>query len=764
LVAGQAPRYLLGASNRYNGGNTQLGQVAWIYDWQNNTTTRVGLNSAETFTSTGSYRSSLSSTTPATIVDGTAYLLGRNDTSRFFNGTNYMSEAVWLHNLGTGVTTRLGFTTGDFAQSGSDFGPNSIELGVESGKVIGRSDLLNSGKTFGGSDSWVYDIATGTTTLIGLRGGAYEAVPDVSLRNYARYKLAGKVAGETRLYENSLYGNHTWVYDIASDTTSRIGLRGGIYAGWGSAGQTENQNILGTRTLRNAAGDVSNYFLGASNTSSSTGDAWVHDVATGTDTALVPTGSIYTLTSGLGTTNYGVGGTYWSAVGSFNNVGFGLATSYNLVNDARTAQAFDRVALLGWTPGLGVFRMGLFSGTEFVSSSGAVSTSAPGAGSLFGLTEADAGWHSGTSVRYNGGASQVGQAAWLASLVTGQTYRVGLWNGADGLTGNEFTSSGGVQSSAFASQSVTRGTSNRYNGGASQLGQATWVKVGGTGTLADAHATAPVTARVGLWNGADGLAGDEFSQANGTQVSTFGFSFSDGVAIFGTSNRYNGGSTQLGQAAWVADRRDGSTLRVGLTDDLHTADNNTQSSTVSAVAPASLASGLGYWGTSVRYDGNTAVGQTAWFRNTLNNFSLDVAIDVRESDGYSFNTIAGTGIRAGEFMIYGTYERLDNAGVSLGTYVYLWSQTGGIVELDIALGGFATDDITEANISRYLSTLDAPVFIGSGLVDGINGSTSNWIVAVGATPVPEPSTYGLILGGLALAGAAVRRRMKKQAA
>ncbi len=762
VVAGQAPRYLLGTSTRYNGGPTGKGGVAWIYDWQANTQTRLGLTTPDMTNGDGFYSSYLSQNSPGAVIGGSTYLLGRNSISVLVGGSNYMGEAVWLHNLGTGTTTRLGFTTGEFAQSGGDFGPNSVEFGIESGRVLGQSGLLNAGKSFGGTDSWVHDIATGTTTLIGLRGGIYEAAPTTSLRNYGRHRLAGKIGGTTDFYDNGAYGSHTWVYDIATDTTTKIGLMGAAYEGWGTS-SSNGQKIMGTRIVRNAAGDTFNYLHGTAGTSFTTGDAWLHNVDTGANLALVPTGDIYTLSSGLRTSNY-VSSTGWNSVGGISTASFGLATSYTLVNDARTAAAFDRVAILAWTPDLGVFRVGLFTGSEFVSSSGAMSSSIPpSSGASFGLVEAEAGWMAGTSARYNGGAGQVGQAAWLASLISGQTYRVGLWNGADGLTGNEFASSGGIQHSEFSNQSQTRGISRRYNGGASQVGQAAWVKVGGTGTLAAAHAAAPVTARVGLWNGTGGLSGNEFTHADGTQHSEFGFLFGDGSVVHGLSRRYNGGSAQLGQAAWVADRRVGSTLRVGLTDDLHTADNGTQSSAVSVSGLASAASGIISWGTSARYNGDSAVGQTAWYLDTLTNFSKEIAIDVRAGDGYSFNTIGGTATRGTEFMIYGTYERLDNAGASLGTYVYLWSQAGGVVELDIDLGGFAADDITAAAVSRYLNTLDTPVFVGTGLVDGVTGSTSNWIVAVGATPVPEPSTYGLILGGLALAGAAARRRTRKAA-
>lgn len=70
---------------------------------------------------------------------------------------------------------------------------------------------------------------------------------------------------------------------------------------------------------------------------------------------------------------------------------------------------------------------------------------------------------------------------------------------------------------------------------------------------------------------------------------------------------------------------------------------------------------------------------------------------------------------------------------------------------------YATAD--ELNASGY-------TFISNRRSSNGGASWSNFLVpfsaeiSASAAPIPEPSTYGMILGGLALAGAAIRRRQK----
>lgn len=121
-----------------------------------------------------------------------------------------------------------------------------------------------------------------------------------------------------------------------------------------------------------------------------------------------------------------------------------------------------------------------------------------------------------------------------------------------------------------------------------------------------------------------------------------------------------------------------------------------------------------------------------------------------------------------------TFTVTDTVGVNLDAIISSISRTAdtGLDITGLALYG-ASDNLISSGASMSSGTMDVWTLSSDNLVAGdyyiqvsgnmVSNTGASFGGAVMLAPVPEPETYGMMLGGLGLLGLLARRRKAKQA-
>ena len=178
--------------------------------------------------------------------------------------------------------------------------------------------------------------------------------------------------------------------------------------------------------------------------------------------------------------------------------------------------------------------------------------------------------------------------------------------------------------------------------------------------------------------------------------------------------------------------------------------------TLSITSGSALADGNYAWTTLLNNYGMT-------FSATFEPYYIASTVTFTQDELYT-SGIINTSVVASE-----VYVQLSSGGFYFtNSSVLDQSHAGSANFLDSTTGYFlSTEPVDNSSISGFRGTsFNSPLYVVRETVTGLSvfrGSygASALSVREGGTlppPIPEPSTYGLILGGLALAGAAIRRK------
>lgn len=481
----------------------------------------------------------------------------------------------------------------------------------EAGQAIGYSIRHNGSRAWLGQSAWLYD--GGRTKNIGLIGAEHTSSDGVKGSTAEQLNEAGQVIGHSVRYNggSDYQGNSAWLY--YGSRTKNIGLLGAVNT---SPDGVRNSSAHQLNEAGQVIGSSVRYSRGGSHIGSS---AWLYN--------------------GSRTVGIGLTGVEYVAIGHYrvsearqlNEAGqvIGYSNRYNggipstnqyLRPNARSAWLYDG------------------SRTVNISLTGADYTRNDGHQFSDVRQINEAGQVLGHSARYNGGSASLGSSIWLYDGLS--TFKMGLTDAEhtrkDGFRGNR------ADELNEAGQVI--GSSSRYNGGSVWLGQSAWLFDGLS------------TFNIGP-TGVEHTRNDGYRYSNATQ-------FNEAGQAMGHSDRYDGGSTDLGRTAWLYDGN--RTVNIGLTGVEHTGNDGYKTSNGVQLNEAGQVFG---WSSRFNSSGE-GMGVSTWFYDGSSTVNIGpTGAEHTRADGYQVSNAEKMN-EAGQ--VIGAANRYDGGSVDLGRTVWFY--------------------------------------------------------------------------------------------
>jgi len=496
--------YVFGQSRRSDPDYAYAGQSAWLFDLATGATTRLGFFDAAHTEDAGYRLSSAGWLSESGHAFGGSTRFKPGDADGVSSGSS-----AWVYDAHTGITTRLGYF--DAAHVRSDgFQLSNVTTANDSGVALGTSQRF-AGANARGQSAWLYDPGSGTTARLGYFDATHTLGDGSQLSVPIALTESGFAIGTSRRFTTAETGESAWLYDANSGTTTRVGFFDAIHTR--SDGRQSSAPIFLTES-GDVVGESLRYGLFSGGQS-----AWYYDSAAGTTTRIGLVDLAHTDDDGRAT----------------SDVLFATESGRVAGTSTRYVFPFFRgVSAWVFDPSTGVTsRVGFYDATHTSSNFTRVSN-------VTGLT--DSGYAIGHSARYDGGATALGQSAWLYDPGAATTTRIGL-------TDAEHTASSGSQSSSatlVTDSGYAAGSSQRYNG-TTGVGNSVWLYDARAGT----------TTRLGYFDAAHTRSSD------GRQLSSVDFLTESGYAG-GHSAIAIGGFGSF--SAWIYDANDQTQHRIVLSE------------------------------------------------------------------------------------------------------------------------------------------------------------------------------------------------------